>query len=916
MALLPFDILLRRLLRPQGLAIFEACVIGLVSGLAAVLLKQGVGALGGWRVQASLLMPVWFLLPAVGLGGGALAGWLVKRFAPEASGSGIPQVKVALARPSPGLNLRVAFTKILTTILVMGSGLTVGRQGPTVQVGAALAGQFSRWVPTSPDHRRQLIASGAAAGLAAGFNAPIAGVLFVIEELLQDFSGITLGTAILASFIGATVSRLLGGAGLSLTLSQTALDTQFSLLDVPLLLLLGALAGLLGGLFNRGIFFSLHLYRRSQLSLPWCVAIAGCISGGLVALLPTEFRDTTGLREYLITGDASWDVQALAFVTKFGLTLVAYGSGAPGGLFAPALILGSALGALVNTVAHNLQALMIGWPIASWALGSPHTYALTGMGAFFSAVTRGPITAIIIVFEMTADFNLALPLMIGSVVASLVAEQVSSGSIYNSLLVWKGIDLTPIKTEGEGWEHLTAADVMQRRVETLSSDVTLDRVIQTFADSHHRGFPVVDEESLVGIVTQGDVANWRQAQLSKGLLGDSDPSSDPGSDQNTTLAEIMTAHPITVGPTTPLSYVLYTLNRYQISRLPVTEGRRLVGIITRADIIRVESEQLSREPEAQRSADDPSYVVYQTRAPAVGKGRILVPLNNPQTVGALLEVAGAIAHKRQYELECLQVIVVPYSSVPSETPVRAITSRRLLQQAVRFGEAKQIPIHTQVRVAHHVGEAILETIKERHINLVLMDWRGRRDGGASGTEVFSNTVETVISQAICDVVLVKWAKADTKAEPSVTQKSQKSESAKLDLPITLPPLNHWLVPLSGGPNAHRAIQLLPSLMALGDRPEISLCQVINPYQEDTDTSTLTQDVAFLSRELSCPVQGVTVAAHSVIDAVLDMAQSLGSDVIVLGASRDGLLQKALKGNIPAAIASKSDRTVILVRGSL
>ena len=188
-------------LRPKRVAIFEACLIGLVCGLAGVSLKLGVGWLGSWRLSAALIVPAWLLLPSVGLIGGLLTGLLVERLAPETAGSGIPHVKAALAGVGLPLNFRVAIVKLIGTILAVGSGLTLGRQGPTVQIGASLAAWISNGIPTSPEYRRQLIACGAAAGLAAGFNAPIAGVLFVVEELLHDVSGLTLGTAIISSFI-------------------------------------------------------------------------------------------------------------------------------------------------------------------------------------------------------------------------------------------------------------------------------------------------------------------------------------------------------------------------------------------------------------------------------------------------------------------------------------------------------------------------------------------------------------------------------------------------------------------------------------------------------------------------------------------------------------------------------------------
>ncbi len=211
----------RRWLQPQRFTIIEACLIGFVSGLAAVVLQQGVNWLGTERLywstrvffgSSTVPAPSFLVLACIGAIGGFTSGFLIERFAPEAQGSGIPQVKAALAQFPVRLNGQVAWVKLLSGILALGSGLSLGRQGPTVQIGAALAAQLSYWVPTAPAHRKQMIAAGAGAGLAAAFNAPLAGVLFVVEELLRDLSGLTLGTAILSSFIGAVVARTLGGA--------------------------------------------------------------------------------------------------------------------------------------------------------------------------------------------------------------------------------------------------------------------------------------------------------------------------------------------------------------------------------------------------------------------------------------------------------------------------------------------------------------------------------------------------------------------------------------------------------------------------------------------------------------------------------------------------------------------------------
>ncbi|MDZ8050910.1 MAG: chloride channel protein [Aulosira sp. ZfuVER01] len=868
----------RSLWQPRkGLAIAEASVIGLVAALSAVLLKVGSGWLGTWRVHSSHLLPAWLALPLVGMGFGFLAGWLVQRFAPEASGSGIPQVKATLANVPMTLSWRVAAVKLISAIIALGSGITLGRQGPTVQVGAGLAAGMSRWVPTSPDHRRQMIAAGAGAGLAAAFNAPIAGVLFIIEELLHDLSGITLGTAIIASFIGGVISRLLGGGSLDLNLPSTESLSQFSIPEIPFFLLLGILAGLLGALFNQGLVFSIKIYRRLHVSLPLRVALAGFVSGCVVALLPPSFRDNTGLREYLITGDSNALLAAIAFVAQFLLTLVAFGSGAPGGLFAPSLILGTCLGHIIGV----FESQLLGG-------GSPATYALAGMGGFFSAVSKVPITAIVIVFEMTTDFNLVLPLMIVSVTSYLVADKVVPGSLYEKLLQLNGITLAKnLPVEGI-LTTLSAKDVMQQRVETLDVEMTIDEAIQAFSRSHHRGFPVVEEGKLVGIVTQTDLLKIRDRQ----------------SQSETAIKEIMTSSPISVTPTHNLRNVLYLLDRYQISRLPVVEGRKLIGIITRADIIRAEADHLNCENATTGPQPEPSYVVYQTRAPNIGRGRLLVTVANPETAGTLLQMAAAIARDRHYEIECVQVILVSRHSSPTETQVRTAKSRRLLRQAEVLAKKWDIPLHTQIRVAHDVAQAILEAINERHIDLILMGWKGNT---STPGRIFGTVVDTIIRQATCDVVLVKLGNSQ--------ESTVKSQLSTLNTQHTF---NRWLVPMAGGPNARMAIKLLPALVTLGKDPQIRLTRVFKPSELAPDMTVLEQAIRHLirRRKLSSTVFASPVKADSVSQGVINLVKSEGYDVVVLGASREGLLQQAIQGNIPEAIASGVESTVILVRGAI
>ncbi|BAZ14118.1 Cl- channel voltage-gated family protein [Calothrix sp. NIES-4071] len=847
-----------QLRRPKRLAVFEACIIGLVSGLAAVLLGQGVGWLGGVRMHMSHSFPAVIVLPAIGLIGGFLAGALVENIAPSAAGSGMSEVKAVLAQVPMPFNLRIAAVKLLGATLVLGSGMPLGREGPTVQIGATLANAFSHWFPTSPEHRRQLIAAGAGAGLAAAFNAPIAGVLFVVEELLQETNGITLGTAILASFIAAIVARIWGSHSLNLDLHSVTPNSSFFASEIPFYLLLGILAGLLGVLFNRGVLTSLALNRRLKISLSWRIGLAGLVTGFALTTLPSVFRDNAGLREMLLTGEGNWQLVAFAFCIQFLLILFTYSSGAPGGLLVPTLGLGAALGFLVGSLEYHL----LGLSLAT-------TYARVGMAAFFCGVARVPITAVIIVFEMTTDFNLVLPLMIVSVTAYLVAESLEAGSLYDRLLESKGIHLSKYNSSIEPWTKLTAANVMSSKVETLPSQMSLTEALHAFSDSNHRTFPVLDDGKLVGMLTQKDIGNLSQRNLS-GLH---------------TVGQVMNPALVTVHPKDTLAHVLYLLNRYNLSCLPVISGQRLAGIITRSDIIRVEAAYLNGEENLIQPKTQPSRIIYQTRSPETGKGRILVPLSNPKTARTLLQMAIAIANEYNYEIECLHTIVIPRHLSPTETSIPMKAGLNLMRRAMHLARTSNIPLHTQIKVVHNLSQAILETVKDRDINLVLMGWKGSTN---TPGRVFSRVVDTVIRQAACDVVLVKL-----------------NDHSHFE---------NWLVPMAGGPNAQQAIKLLPALTSLSKTPTVKLCQVFEPSQTP-DTTKLNKAANFLKQRLHTTVGVTPLTAHKVPEAVLDCAKRNNCDVIMLGASREAILQQAVHGSIPNTISRKSEQNLILVRAA-
>ncbi|WP_029681583.1 chloride channel protein [Picosynechococcus sp. NKBG15041c] len=852
--------------------LIEACLIGVISGVSALVLKGGIGFLGSYRVALSNQYGAWLILPLFGVVCGGLAGYLLDKFSPEAQGGGVPQVKVALAQFPIAMDWKVALTKSIGTILVLGGGLTLGRRGPSVHIGAALAGQLSRWLPTTPNHRRQMIAAGAAAGLAAGFNTPIAGVLFVVEELMRDMSGLTLETAIVASFTGAVVSRWFGTSDLNLPkeLLTAAYQSNFYLVEIPWYLLLGALAGGLGALFNRGVLMVLAFNRRLHWGLGGQMAIAGGLSGMVISCLPTFFRDNAGLRDFLLTADMGWQMMAIAFIAHFFLSLIAYGSGAPGGLFAPTLVLGTALGYLVGSGAEALI------PEAT-----QYTYALAGMGAFFTGVARVPVTAIVIVFELTTDFNLVLPLMLASVTAFIVAESIFKGSIYEYLLEASGIHLEEQKNP-RVLTNLTAAQVMQPEVETLESHLYLTDLIPILSASPHRGFPVLDRGKLVGVVTQGDLA--QMAPQGNKL----------------TVAQVMQRRVITVSPTASLGDVLYLLNRYQISRLPVVDNGELRGIITRSDIIRAEAQELlgRNYRGGQRT---PSYCVYQTHTTDNHQRKLWVAIANPTTAEALITFAAAIAQEKNAMVYCLNVVQVSSAYPLTDAHVNTYPERHLMEKLERLGETLGISIHTQVILAYDVAGAILQEISSKDEGLIL-GWQGDR---LQGGQLFGSVMEYLVKKVPCDVILVKTSHA----HPLKLQDSPAKIRA--------------LFPIGGGPNVARAQEFVPALLRLSPEvnryalpSQICLCQVYQPQQCPQQFPLILKMKQSLRTRVGMPIIPLPIRSQNVADSLIRLIKEETYDLVILGASRESLLQQALHGNIPEAIAKGTNRTVVIIRGAL
>ncbi|MBX3024908.1 H(+)/Cl(-) exchange transporter ClcA [bacterium] len=406
----------------------RALVVGVTAGLIAVAFRWALHWAEWWRgtVVADAHAMGWrgiFIPLALAVGGAVLSVALVSRWAPEAAGSGIPHLKAVLDHLRQLVGPRVLAVKFAGGLLAIGSGLALGREGPTVQMGGAVGQIVGGWLRCTPRERRTLVAAGAGAGLSAAFNAPLAGLVFVLEEVQRDFGANVFAATLAASVTADIIARLLLG---QTPVFHVAIDAIPELDLLPLAGIIGLVAAGFGVLFNRGLLASLDLADRLRARFAVApAALAGLLTGLALWFAPDVVGTGAPVLERMLTGEMGLLALAALFASRFLLTLAGYGSGAPGGIFAPMLILGAALGLAIAAGTDTLLAL---------SSNDLRAVAVVGMAAYFAAVVRAPLTGIVLMVEMTGQYALVLPLALASAVAYGVAEYVREPPIYQALL--------------------------------------------------------------------------------------------------------------------------------------------------------------------------------------------------------------------------------------------------------------------------------------------------------------------------------------------------------------------------------------------------------------------------------------------------------------------------------------------------
>ena len=431
----------------------------------------------------------WFVLLAPVVAG-LLYGPLVHFFAREARGHGVPEVMFAVARRGGRIAPQVAAVKALASALCIGGGGSVGREGPIVQIGSALGSSMGRLVKVAESRMKVLVACGAAGGIAATFNAPLAGVFFAMELILRDFNTQSFGMVVLASVTASVIGRAALGDAAFLKLPPFAVDhvAQYLLFAV-----LGVLAGVVGVLFSRILYLIEDVCDRWWRGPEWLrPAVGGILLGVVLLVLPEMYGVGYPVLGRSIAGRYAIGFLIVLLLGKMVATSLTIGIGGSGGVFAPSLFIGAMLGSAYGQLAHQLM---------PGIAGQVGTYGLIGMGAVFAGAARAPITAVIIMFELTGEYTIILPLMAAIVLATGISHLMTGDTIYTLKLRRRGVDLDVPEHPGL-LESVTAAEVMEPLGEALDQDTSLLESAGLLARAPHGQLPVVDAAgNYLGVVT-------------------------------------------------------------------------------------------------------------------------------------------------------------------------------------------------------------------------------------------------------------------------------------------------------------------------------------------------------------------------------------------------------------------------------
>jgi CIC family chloride channel protein len=618
----------------QVYMVLVAVVVGLLGGLCAVGFRELIRLLNGiaWHQGQYTLdylanLPSWWkiLAPAAG---GLVVGLITYRFAREARGHGVPEVMEAVALRGGRIRPRIVLAKMFASGVCIGSGGSAGREGPIVQIGSALGSAIGQWLKMDHQRLRTIVGCGAAAGIAATFNAPVAGALFAVEIIVGDFGVSQFSPIVISSVAGTVVSQHFLGDFPAFEVPPYSLVHAGELFAYAAL---GLLAGLVALAFIRTLYGLEDLFERVKVYPPLVTLVGGVMVGVIGVWMPHVFGVGYEAINEALHGTIVWHFMLLLVVFKILAVSITIGSGGSGGIFAPSLFIGAMLGGAMGTVVHSV------WPASTAGTG---TYALVGMGAVVAAGTHAPITAILIIFELTGDYEIILPLMISCIIATLLTTRLQAGSIYTLKLIRRGVDVHKGK-DVNVLQAIPIREEMRAEVVTIPPNAQLVSLLSRFIE-HPGGtlFVTEDDQRLLGVITADEI---RPVMRNSASL------------ESLVIAEdVMAVRGFpAVAPSDSLAHVMKYLGSYR-GEVPVVEQGRLVGVIWPGDVIeRYNTEVFKRD-------------MASSMVSAVQRGKVVVPAVEDTAV-AEIPVPGTFVGRSIEELDIrrktgVSVLIVKRSS--------------------------------------------------------------------------------------------------------------------------------------------------------------------------------------------------------------------------------------------------------------
>ena len=566
-------------------AILLAVSIGFGAGAASVLFRRLIqfcqyllqGELGG---LLSIGMGKAWPVVIIALGG-LLVGLIAKYFAPETKGHGVPEVMLSVARHGGRIRFRTTIFKVISAAICIGSGGSAGREGPIVQIGAGIGsviGQFFKL----PERRTILtVACGAAAGVAATFNAPMAGVIFALEVILNRFTAMSFGLLVMSSATATATARWLSVEGDSPAFKVITTYHMQGLPDLLAFIFLGLLCAFVAQIYTRTLYLVEDFTDKVRFPEFLKPAIGGALVGLVAIYTPQVMGTDYASIEAALNNQMIMSSLFLLCFAKIICTALTIGSGGSGGIFAPALFVGAMFGGGYGLL---LNGLFPGW------VSYPGAFALVGMAAVFSGAARAPITAIFILFEMTDDYRIIIPLMSTTVICTFISQRLSAESIYTLKLKRRGINIGG-NQEINLMDAVTVGEAMREHVDAVPPNMPVSDLIEKLSRQHETGYPVIDlDRHLVGIVTMRDV---EEAMLRR-------------NPENITVGDICKRNVLVCRPEQTLNAALSIMGAHGFGRLPVInpeDPQHILGILTRSDILNAYAEASQRDLELTPKAD-------------------------------------------------------------------------------------------------------------------------------------------------------------------------------------------------------------------------------------------------------------------------------------------------------------------------